>query len=272
MFKELLPLLEGRTVVITAAKTAEGSLTVTVCPARNGDKDEPPVAMTPLCISGSADELDHELPTLLAGYVEVIGGFRSNLAAIKAQVAEAAETNRLAQAAKTAKKTPAAPKAAAAPTAAPAPRADLFAASLPVAKGAAEEPAEGGTREMADGVTQMPAQPPADPRVVAPPAAAPRARRTTPIRGKAVEAAPVPDAAAAPAPPPVAVPLGLASEEEEEVAVAPVAAAAAPPAAPPAPIAPSAATDLGWADDDTAPEVVVDSGAPASDEDDDCPF
>ena len=268
MFKELLPLLEGRTVVITAAKTAEGSLTVTVCPARNGDKDEPPVAMTPLCVSGSADELDHELPTLLAGYVEVIGGFRSNLAAIKAQVAEAAETNRLAQAAKTAKKTPAAPKAAAAPTAAPAPRADLFAASLPAAEGAAEEPAEGGTREMADGVTQMPAQPPADPRVVAPPAAAPRARRTTPIRGKAVEAAPVPDAAAAPAPPPVAVPLGLASEEEEESAVAPVAAAAAPPA----PIAPPAATDLGWADDDTAPEVVVDSGAPASDEDDDCPF
>jgi PRTRC genetic system protein E len=268
MFKELQPLLEGLTVIITAAKTSDGSLTVTVYPSRNSDKDEPPVAMTPLCVSGSAEELDHELPELLTGYVETIGGFRSNLAAIKAQVAEAAENTRLAQAAKATKKNaPATPKAtpAVAP-AAPAPlRADLFATSMPPAEAPAEVAA-----------VPAPAAPPSDPRVVAPPAVVPPAAAApakksrggaTPIRGRVVAAAPLPDPSDAPAVVLVAAAaetISIASEEEDE-----------PVIAPPAPVplvATNISSDLNWADDDTAPEPIVDSGVPAADEDDECPF
>src|ERR1035441_4559606 len=39
MFKELLPLLEGRTMILTAAKIGD-ALTVTIYPKRNGEKDE----------------------------------------------------------------------------------------------------------------------------------------------------------------------------------------------------------------------------------------
>jgi len=67
MFKELLPLLEGRTMILTAAKIGD-ALTVTIYPKRNGERDENPVGNTPLCVTGTAEELDHELPGLIAGY------------------------------------------------------------------------------------------------------------------------------------------------------------------------------------------------------------
>jgi PRTRC genetic system protein E len=272
MFKELLPLLDGRTVIITAAKTTEGTLVVTVYPARNGDKEEPTVAMSPLCVSGSAEELDHELPALLLGYVETIGGFRSNLAAIKVQIAEAATAAEAARSAKAAKGKPAAaPKAAA--TAAPAapaapPRADLFADSLPVV---AEVPQiEGGTREGSDGL---------DPRIVAPPQPAPEpppptpaARRTrvSPIRGKAVDAAPAVSTAAVPPATPQnpadAEPIGLVDPPEPVVP-----AQAAPATAGSLAGAISGGSNL-WSDEETDP--VIDSGVPSNDDDDEdsCPF
>src|ERR1019366_26354 len=61
MFKELLPLLEGRTMILTAARIGD-ALTVTIYPKRNGERDENPVGNTPLCVTGTAEELDHELP------------------------------------------------------------------------------------------------------------------------------------------------------------------------------------------------------------------
>src|ERR1022692_4315290 len=42
MFKELLPLLEGRTMILTAARIGD-ALTVTIYPKRNGERDENPV-------------------------------------------------------------------------------------------------------------------------------------------------------------------------------------------------------------------------------------
>src|ERR1039458_5028706 len=78
MFKELLPLLEGRTMILTAAKIGD-ALAVTIYPKRNGERDENPVGNTPLCVTGTAEELDHELPGLIAGYVEELGKLRSNL-------------------------------------------------------------------------------------------------------------------------------------------------------------------------------------------------
>ena len=64
MFKELLPLLEGRTMILTAAKIGD-ALNITIYPKRNGDKEENPVGSTPLCVTGTAEELDHELPGLI---------------------------------------------------------------------------------------------------------------------------------------------------------------------------------------------------------------
>src|ERR1039457_2201047 len=103
MFKELLPLLEGRTMILTAAKIGD-ALTVTIYPKRNGEREENPVGNTPLCVTGTAEELDHELPGLIVGYVEELGKLRSNLDQIKQQLADAATAAAEAAKVKTARK------------------------------------------------------------------------------------------------------------------------------------------------------------------------
>src|ERR1035437_1424492 len=108
MFKELLPLLEGRTMILTAAKIGD-ALAVTIYPKRNGERDENPVGNTPLCVTGTAEELDHELPGLIAGYVEELGKLRSNLDQIKQQLADAATAAAEAAKVKTARKPATAP-------------------------------------------------------------------------------------------------------------------------------------------------------------------
>src|ERR1035437_1640213 len=119
MFKELLPLLEGRTMILTAAKIGD-ALTVTIYPKRNSEKDENPVGNTPLCVTGTAEELDHELPELIAGYVEELGKFHSNLGQIKQQLADAATAAAESAKVKTARKPATAPAKSAAKSAEPA--------------------------------------------------------------------------------------------------------------------------------------------------------
>src|ERR1035441_4577817 len=166
MFKELLPLLEGRTMILTAAKIGD-ALTVTIYPKRNGEKDENPAGNTPLCVTGTAEELDHELPGLIAGYVEELGKFHSNLDQIKQQLADAATAAAEAAKGKTARK-PATPPAKSAskpaePAEPPVARPDLFTASMPPAAAAPEkEPAQ---VDAADGTAAIRT----DPEVVQPP-------------------------------------------------------------------------------------------------------
>src|ERR1035441_918948 len=166
MFKELLPLLEGRTMILTAAKIGD-ALTVTIYPKRNGEKDENPAGNTPLCVTGTAEELDHELPGLIAGYVEELGKFHSNLDQIKQQLADAATAAAEAAKVKTARKPSMAPAKLAAksaePAEPPAAKPDLFTASMPPDASAWEphpppaEPAEGPAAISADpGVVQPP--------------------------------------------------------------------------------------------------------------------
>src|ERR1039457_6053837 len=132
MFKELLPLLEGRTMILTAAKIGD-ALTVTIYPKRNGERDENPVGNTPLCVTGTAEELDHELPGLIAGYVEELGKFHSNLGQIKQHLADAATAAAEGAEVKTARKPATAPAKPAAKPAEPAEppvaRPDLFTTS-----------------------------------------------------------------------------------------------------------------------------------------------
>jgi PRTRC genetic system protein E len=264
MFKELLPLLEGRTMILTAAKIGD-ALTVTIYPKRNGEKDENPVGNAPLCVTGTAEELDHELPGLIAGYVEELGKFRSNLDQIKQQLANAATAAAEAAKVKTARKPATAPakpaSKSAEPAEPPAVRPDLSTASMPPAA-AAPEPA---LADAADGTAAIRA----DPGVVQPPApsaaAAPPRKRATPIRGKAVETPPLPGTAAAPIPALAGDPIGMASEEDDFE----------PEPATPAKAAESVQAttqEMGWGDEDENPPVEVAAEDAGDDDEDSCPF
>jgi PRTRC genetic system protein E len=266
MFKELLPLLEGRTMILTAAKIGD-ALTVTIYPKRNGEKDENPVGNTPLCVTGTAEELDHELPRLIAGYAEELGKFHSNLGQIKQQLADAATAAAEAAKVKTARKpstSPAKPASKSAePAEPPVARPDLFTSSMPPA--AATPETQSAPADAADSTAAICT----DPAVVQPPVpsapGAPPRKRATPIRGKAVETPPVPGTAAAPVPAPAGDPIGLASEEDafEPEPVTP---------AKPAESVQAAAQEMGWGDEDETTPVEVAAEDAGDDDEDSCPF
>ncbi len=93
MFVELMPLLAGRTVLITVAKVDDKTLRVNVIPAR-AKADENPALTTPLTYTSSPEELDAELGKHLAGYVRIHQQTASTLAEAKATmeaVAKAAQ-------------------------------------------------------------------------------------------------------------------------------------------------------------------------------------
>ena len=87
MFVELMPLLVGRTVLITVAKVDDRTLRVNVIPAQ-AKADENPALTTPLTYTGSPEELDAELGKHLAGYVQTHQQTASTLAEAKAQLAD----------------------------------------------------------------------------------------------------------------------------------------------------------------------------------------
>jgi len=67
VFAELMPLLAGRTVLITVAKIDDKTLRVNVIP--HAKPDENPALTTPLTYTGPPEELDAQLGKHLAGYV-----------------------------------------------------------------------------------------------------------------------------------------------------------------------------------------------------------
>ena len=90
MFVELMPLLAGRTVLITAAKVDDKTLRVNVIPTQ-AKADENPALTTPLTYTGSPEELDAELGKHLAGYVHSHQQTASTLAEAKATMEGAAK-------------------------------------------------------------------------------------------------------------------------------------------------------------------------------------
>jgi PRTRC genetic system protein E len=89
MFVELMPLLAGRTVLITVAKVDDKTLRVNVIP--HGKADDNPALSTPLTYTGPPEELDAELGKHLAGYVQTHQQTASTLAEAKATMEAAAK-------------------------------------------------------------------------------------------------------------------------------------------------------------------------------------
>jgi PRTRC genetic system protein E len=90
VFIELMPLLAGRTVLITVAKVADKTLRVNVIPTQT-KADENPALTTPLTYTGPPEELDAELGKHLAGYVQTHQQTASTLAEAKATMEAAAK-------------------------------------------------------------------------------------------------------------------------------------------------------------------------------------
>jgi PRTRC genetic system protein E len=89
MFVELMPLLAGRTVLITVAKVDDKTLRVNVIP--HGKADDNPALSTPLTYTGPPEELDAELGKHLAGYVQTHQQTTNTLAEAKATMEAAAK-------------------------------------------------------------------------------------------------------------------------------------------------------------------------------------
>ena len=89
MFVELMPLLAGRTVLITVAKVDDKTLRVNVIP--HGKADDNPALSTPLSYTGPPEEIDAELGKHLAGYVQTHQQTASTLAEAKATLEAAAK-------------------------------------------------------------------------------------------------------------------------------------------------------------------------------------
>ena len=90
MFVELMPLLAGRTVMITVAREEERTVRVCVIP-KKVKEDDNPVLTTPLSYTGTPEELDTELGKHLASYVECHTQLGSTLAQAKAEMEAAAK-------------------------------------------------------------------------------------------------------------------------------------------------------------------------------------
>jgi PRTRC genetic system protein E len=90
MFTELAPLLKHRVVMITVADVGDGVLRVNIIPKRlDADPDQNQVLTAPLSVTGSAEELDRELPNQLAAFTESVVRTSSNLEELKTQHAAA---------------------------------------------------------------------------------------------------------------------------------------------------------------------------------------
>ena len=68
MFKELVPILRNRAVLMTATALDDDQIRVNVVPKKMKDGDHDALT-TPLSVTGTAEELDTELAATLVGFV-----------------------------------------------------------------------------------------------------------------------------------------------------------------------------------------------------------
>ena len=90
MFVELMPLLAGRTVMVTVTRVDDRTLRVNVIPTKTSESENAALT-TPLSYTGTPEELDRELGKQVASYVEAHQQLGCTLAQVKAEMDAAAK-------------------------------------------------------------------------------------------------------------------------------------------------------------------------------------
>lgn len=93
LFTQLQPLLAHRAVLITVSKLEGDQLQVNICPRQLKDGENSALTI-PLCVTGTAAELDVDLVPQVAGFVASHIGLNTNLATIEKEIAEAEKAAR----------------------------------------------------------------------------------------------------------------------------------------------------------------------------------
>lgn len=94
LFSQLVPLLAHRAVLITVSRLDEGDvLQVNLCP-RQLKEGENQALTTPLCVTGTASELDAEFVPQVSSFVVSHVRLNSNLAQIQKEIEEAEKAAR----------------------------------------------------------------------------------------------------------------------------------------------------------------------------------
>jgi len=91
MFKELAPYLRQRAVLVTVTHIEDDQIRVNVIPQKLKDGENAALT-TPLTVTGTADELDRELPATLVNFVSAHMQLRNTLDRAKAEMDAAAKT------------------------------------------------------------------------------------------------------------------------------------------------------------------------------------
>jgi PRTRC genetic system protein E len=93
MFIEMLPLLRKRRLLLTISLVEGEIIRATVAPQKVTETEDN-ATTTPLAITGTAEELDRELPAQLAEFVATHTQLQSTLATAKAEMEAAAKAAR----------------------------------------------------------------------------------------------------------------------------------------------------------------------------------
>lgn len=93
LFTQLQPLLAHRAVLITISRLEGDQLQVNICPRQLRESENSALTI-PLCVTGTAAELDVDLISQISGFVASQVGLNTNLAAIEKEIAEAEKAAR----------------------------------------------------------------------------------------------------------------------------------------------------------------------------------
>ena len=122
MFTELMPLLRKRRLLLTISLVEGDTIRATVVPQKASDTEDNAIT-APLAITGTAEELDRDLPQQLVEFTGAHIQLQSTLASAKAEMEAAAKAAREEARKKAAKPSSASNSTTtAAPAAAPVPR------------------------------------------------------------------------------------------------------------------------------------------------------
>lgn len=91
MFKELAPYLRQRAVLLTVTHLGEDQIRVNVIPQKLKDGENAALT-TPLTVSGTAEELDRDLPATLVNFVSAHLQLKNTLDQAKAEMDSAAKS------------------------------------------------------------------------------------------------------------------------------------------------------------------------------------